>query len=309
MTILNRVAVSVPATTANLGPGFDCLGLALDIYNTVAVEINDSFSISITGQGAESLPRGDDNRVYQSILALYQRAARPVPELRIRCRNDIPLARGLGSSAAATMSGLLAANILCGKVLSQRELLSLGASLEGHPDNMAPALLGGCQAVVWDGREVISAQVPWPPGLKAALFIPDFEMPTEKARAILPAEVTRADAVFNIARVALLVTALAQGQLQYLRIATQDRLHQPQRRALFPAMNDIFEAALDAGAVGVFLSGSGPTILALAQDNDVAIAEAMASAAKEAGVQGQIRIAQPSMVGAHVVTAEESLWP
>ncbi|MDP2952053.1 MAG: homoserine kinase, partial [Chloroflexota bacterium] len=212
----------------------------------------------------------------------------------------IPLRRGLGSSAAAVVGGLMAGQELLGRPLSPQQLLGLATELEGHPDNVAPALMGGCQVVV-GGSEIVSAPVPLPRGLVAALFIPDFEIPTREARAVLPQQVSRADAVYNVGRAALLVAALATGQLGYLRIATQDRLHQPARQALFPAMERVFQAALEAGALGVFLSGSGSTILALVKGRASPVAQAMARAAREAGVKGRTKIARPSLQGAAVV--------
>ena len=309
---LNRIRVRVPATTANLGPGFDCLGLALDLYNTVAVETGQSFSISITGEGAQALDRSPKNLVYRAMAAVYERIGRPVPPCRLSCHNEIPLRRGLGSSAAAAAGGLVTANLLCGQPLPTEELIRLGTALEGHPDNIAPAILGGCQIAVLEGGKVITAAVSWPQALKAVLFIPDFEMATAQARSILPPQVSRADAIYNISRTALLVTALTTGRFEHLRVATQDRLHQPARQAIFPAMSAIFEAALAAGALGAFLSGGGSTILALAVDKAEAIAEAMARAAQGAGVTGRTRLARASALGAHPVieaTAKDSVSP
>ena len=299
---MNRVEIVVPATTANLGPGFDSLGLALDINNTVAVEMGHSFSISISGEGAQSLDRSPRNLVYRAMAAVYERVGQPVPHFRLACHNEIPLRRGLGSSAAAAAGGLVAANLLCGQPLPAEELIRLGTALEGHPDNIAPAILGGCQISVLEGEKVLTAPLPWPPALKAVLFIPDFEMATAQARSILPSQVSRADAIYNISRTALLVAALATGRLEHLRVATQDRLHQPARQALFPAMGLIFEAALAAGALGAFLSGGGSTILALARDSFEAIAEAMAQAARGAGITGRTRLTRASAQGAHLLT-------
>jgi homoserine kinase len=239
--------------------------------------------------------------VYRGLAAVYERLGKPVPKLKIHCRNEIPLARGLGSSAAAIAAGLVAGNTLCGKPLSSQELLALGAALEGHPDNIAPALFGGLCLALWEGEEVLWAHIPLPSGLKAVLFIPQFEMPTEKSRSILPPEVSLRDAVFNISRAVLLVLALAQDQPQYLRVATEDRLHQPYRRALFPAMDALFDAALSAGAFGVFLSGGGSTVLALSRGGEEAIAQAMADAAKRLGVAGEARLTHLNPVGAHKI--------
>ncbi|MBI2936383.1 MAG: homoserine kinase, partial [Chloroflexi bacterium] len=273
--MLRRVEVKVPATTANLGPGFDCLGMALDLWNLVSLEVGKSNTV-ICGEGAETLSRGEDNLVYRSVFRLFAEVGKPVPALGLSCRNAIPLARGLGSSAAAVVGGLVAANALCGRPLSQRELLRLATEQEGHADNVAPALLGGCQIVMKEGNGLLTAQVPLPEGLSAVLFIPDQPLSTEKARAVLPPQVSREDAVFNIARSAMLVNALACGKLDLLALATQDRLHQPYREKLFPSMRLIFRAALEAGALGVFLSGSGSSILALARGREMTIGYEMA---------------------------------
>lgn len=302
---LRRVTVRVPATSANLGPGFDCLALALDFYNTVTVELSDHFAIAITGEGATRLSRGADNQVYRALVTVFERVGQPVPRLALRCHNEVPLGRGLGSSGAAVVAGVVAGNVLCGEPFSPHELLAIAAELEGHPDNAAAALFGGCQIVLEgsDGR-LLTATVPLASELRLALLIPDHEMPTAQARAVLPAHVSRSDAVFNLARVALLVTALATGDLARLREATEDRLHQPPRRRLFPAMDAIFLAALDAGALGVCLSGSGPTVLAFARDDAMHIAEAMSRAAHQAGLRSSIRIASPSFEGAYVLEKE-----
>lgn len=297
-----KVTVRAPATSANLGPGFDCLGMALDFYNTITVESAAEFRIAVSGEGADVISRRQDNRIYSALAALYHKVGRIPPALAVTCHNEIPVGRGLGSSASAIVGGLMAANALCGEPLSRKEMVALGALLEGHADNVVPAFLGGCQVVVHDGGDLISAGVPFPEGLRAVLFIPDFQMPTEKSRALLPQEVSRADAVHNISRAALLVASLCTSKLDHLAVATQDRLHQPTRQTLFPAMARIFQAALSAGAKGVFLSGGGPTILALTQDKDTLIGETMKAAAEKEGVPGRVKTASPSQQGAYLVT-------
>ena len=301
---LRRVSVNVPATSANLGPGFDCMGMALNLYNTITLERSDRFAIEIEGQGAEGLSQGEDNLLYQAVYAVYQRAGRPMPTLRLRCRNEFPPNRGLGGSAAAIVGGLLAAQALEELSFPQRELLDLAASLEGHPDNVTPALLGGFQIVVSDGVELITSSVPVRRKIRAVLFIPDLEMPTQRARALLSQEVSRFDAVYNIGRAAMLVLALSHGQWELLRIATQDRLHQAARESMFPIMGGLFDAAREAGAAGVFLSGAGPTILALTNRNTRAIGSALVAAARREGVTGSWRTVTLAARGAHVVEAE-----
>ena len=298
-----RVEVKAPATTGNLGPGFDCLGMALDIWNEVRVQVGPG-GVTIQGEGAETLERDEKNLVYRSIARVFQETGTPMPGLAVACTNAIPLARGLGSSSAAVVAGLVAGNALCDDALSTQELLRLAVEIEGHPDNVAPALLGGCQIVTHDEDRLITASVPVSNPLKAVLFVPDQAMPTAQARAILPPQVPRGDAVFNLARVALLVEALATGHYEHLRVATQDRLHQPPRQAIFPAMPLIFRAALAAGAVGVFLSGAGSSILALTNQREMTIGYEMADIAEKAGVHGTLRVADLSPKGAHVVKAE-----
>jgi homoserine kinase len=300
---MNRsVSVKVPATTANMGPGFDCLGMALDIWNTVHVAEGPSGFV-IRGEGEDELPRGRSNLVYRCFRLPFRESGRRAPGVTITCENDIPLERGLGSSSAAAVAGLVAGNELCGRPLGLTDLLELATGAEGHPDNVAAALLGGCQIVVRDGSRLVTSAVPLPAELRVVVFVPDAPMPTRQARSLLPAEVTRQDAVYNIGRVALLVRALATGDLDYLSVATEDRLHQPARQAIFPAMNIIFNAARGAGALGVFLSGAGSSVLALTRGREMTIGYEMADAAAKSGVGGAVRITEPTREGAHVVDA------
>ncbi|MEK7280738.1 MAG: homoserine kinase [Chloroflexota bacterium] len=294
---MSKVTILTPATVANLGPGFDCLGLALDI--SLRVEVEESQGLHISYQGEGEVPLNQNNLIYRALVLAYRRLGKTLPGVKIHCQNDIPLARGLGSSAAAAASGLLAANHLLGEPLGGDELLELGAELEGHADNMAAALFGGCQIVIQDRGRLAHSPVKLPRGLKAVLFIPDFEMPTLKSRALLSPQVSREDAVYNLGRVAMLVAALAQGKLELLTLATQDRLHQPARTKLFQAMPVIFKAASEAGALGVCLAGGGSSILALTKVNTSAIAQAMEKMAKAEGVSGRTLITQPNTWGAH----------
>jgi len=298
---VEKSIVRVPATTANLGPGFDCLGIALDIFNELTVAQTHSLNIIVQGEGTGQISLRQDNLVYRAIATVFAKLGKPVPELSLNCLNRIPLARGLGSSAAAVAGGLVAANELLGKPLSSDELLQLGAGMEGHADNIAPALFGGCQLVYREEDRYHHVPVPLPKGLTAVLFIPDFAMSTAKARNILPPKVSRADAVFNIGRVSLLTLAMSTGKLEYLKIATQDRLHQPARQSMFPAMENIFKAALEAGALGAFLSGAGSTILAFTEGESLSgeIGKAMQDAATKAGVNGRVQVARPSAQGTH----------
>jgi homoserine kinase len=300
-SFVEKITVRIPATIANLGPGFDCLGIALDIYNELTLARSDKSALAVSGEGSNSIPLGKGNKIFQSIIAFYREIGRMSPELSISAHNNIPLARGLGSSATVIVGGLMAANILEAQPLSDEGLFSLAVQLEGHADNVAPALFGGGQLVIREDNRWLHFSFPLPVQLKVVLFIPDFEMPTDKARAILAPEVSREEAVYNLGRVALLMLALTEGRPDYLGLATQDKLHQPQRQALFPAMEGIFKSALEAGAWGAFLSGAGSTIAALVTKKAQDIGEAMSLTARKAGINGKIRITQPSSIGAHQV--------
>lgn len=295
------VLVKAPATTANMGPGFDCLGMALDIWNTISVEEGASgLEIEISGEGKDELPRDESNLAYRSFARAYEEIGATPPPVRMRCHNAIPLARGLGSSAAAVAGGLLAGSELSGANLSGERLLALAAEIEGHPDNAAAAVMGGCQIVASTGwREFVTAPVAIPPEISAVLFVPDVPMSTEEARFMFGEKVEMGDVIFNLSRVALLVNAFASGDLRHLAIATEDTLHQPARQTLFRPMQVIFRAALAAGALGVFLSGAGSSILALAREREYTIGYEMADAAAKAGVEGVIKVAKPTALGAH----------
>ena len=304
------IRVAAPATTANLGPGYDCLGMALDIWNTVEVEQlpgGDTPSVSVTGEGEGELEAGPENLVYRSMEFLYRELGSPIPPLRVRCDNEIPLARGLGSSAAAIAGGLAAANALSGGGFAARDLLEMAATIEGHPDNVAAAVMGGLQLVVTEGQDsgestLYTVPVSVPAAIHAVLFIPDVRIATTDARAVLPQQLPIADAVHNMARVALLVAGMATNHPEYLSVATQDKLHQPYRQPLFPAMKLLMKAALDAGALGAFLSGSGSTVLALTQGREMTVAYEMAEAARQASVEGTVKVTQPTALGAHLVS-------
>ncbi|MGH2598066.1 MAG: homoserine kinase [Dehalococcoidia bacterium] len=288
------VTVRVPATSANLGPGFDSLGLALNLYGEVTVTWTDRPA------------RFPENRGEQIALgaaqAVYQHAGRPRPNgLRVSLGGDLPVGRGLGASAVLRVGAVLGANVVLGEPFDQEAVLRIAAELEGHADNAAPALLGGFQVVVWSGERIAHVGVPLPDGLRCVLFVPDLEMPTGESRKLLPGTLERRDAVHNIGRAALLVAAMATGRLDVLDLATQDTLHQPARSALFPAMFDIFAAAREAGALAAYLSGGGSSIMALATKNEATIGEAMSVRARRAGVDGRVIITHPSARGAHVV--------
>ena len=299
----SQVTVRVPATSANMGPGYDCLGMALDIWNTVEVRTSPSgeSSIVVEGEGTGDLPGDTDNLVYRAMEALWLRVGIGAPAVQVRCNNQIPLKRGLGSSSAAIVGGLVAANRIAGSPLEQHDVLELATEIEGHPDNVTPALLGGMQLVANHLGKLVTCPISLPQGLNAVVLVPDVAIATEEARAVLPQQVSRADAVYNMARTAALVNAMASSRPQDLAWATDDKLHQPYRLKLFPAMEAIFVGAMSGGALGVFLSGSGSTILALTQGNEQSVAGGMRTAATQAGISAYTMLTRPSQQGAQVV--------
>jgi len=304
---MKAIRVMAPATTANLGPGFDCLGMALDLWNLLEVRqaeeaTDDQPLIEVIGEGAGELATDESNLVFQAMAFLFHEADQEMPSLHLCCRNNIPLKRGLGSSAAAIASGLVAANALCTDTFGINDLVEMAATLEGHPDNVSAALRGGLQLVVMDQHQrLFTAPINVPSDLQAVLFIPESRIATADARKVLPNKISMTDAVYNMGRIALLVAGMGTNHPEYLEVATQDRLHQPYRQPLFPAMKVIFSAALDAGSLGVFLSGSGSTILALTQGREMTVAYEMAEAARQAGVAGEVQITRPTVQGAYVL--------
>ena len=292
--------IKVPATTANLGPAFDSLGMALDVWNSICVEVG-PFDFVVSGEGADELPKSTHSLLYKSFCVPFSEVGQPVPNVSIKCHNKIPISRGLGSSAAAIVGGLLAANELCETQLSRDKVLDLAVKIEGHPDNVTAALLGGCQIVVNSGSRCITSEVPVSESLSVIIFIPDVNMSTADTRKQFPTNVSRQDAIFNIGRVALLIKALSTGDLTHLATATKDRLHQPMRQKLFPPIKNIISAAIEAGASGAFLSGSGSSVIALAQERELSIGCEMSDAAAKSGVTGTLKITRPTNKGAHVV--------
>jgi homoserine kinase len=271
-----QATIIVPATSANLGPGFDCLGLALSLYQTVTFTTCPEPGLTITAEGedAHKIPTDASNLVWQSAELIFNRFGERPFGLHIHQRNEIPIGSGLGSSSSAVLAGLFGANALLGGPLSRAELLQTAADLEGHPDNVAPAVYGGLILGVQDGETLLIERIPVPP-LRVVVVLPDFHLPTAEARAALPAQVSRQDAIFNAARLGLLVRALETADYGKIRVAMQDRLHQPYRLPLVPGLAEAFAAAYAAGAAGVALSGAGPSLIAFAPDGHEGIGAAI----------------------------------
>ncbi len=281
--------VIVPATSANLGAGFDCLGLALSLYNRLRVSPAARLTIQIVGEGMGELPEGGESLVWRSACRLFRHLGVNPPPVQIRMQNAIPLSRGLGSSSAAIVGGLLLANHLTGERLDRAQLLALATELEGHPDNVAPAIFGGLTVSAHAGAQVESLCYPFPAELQLVVCIPRFQLSTKLARQVLPATVAHADAVFNLSRAALLLAALHQRRFDLLGLCTADRLHQPHRLGLIPGGEAALLAAQQAGAAAATISGAGPTMLAIIPPaaSSAAVGEAMVAAFAEAGVEAR----------------------
>jgi homoserine kinase len=288
--IVAKVTVSAPATTSNLGPGFDCLGLALGLRNELTVELHDDagpLTVEIEGGGAATLPKGETN----ALVAAARKVLPPsLPgRLVFKARNRVPLARGLGSSATAAVAGLWAgAHLLPTLRHSEDELEALAVELEGHPDNVAPCVHGGLTAsLVTDGR-ARAHRLNIHSSISTVVCVPEFELATKKARAALPETVFHSDAVYNISRALLLTKALESGRLARLSEYMKDRLHQPYRAKLVPGLEDALAAAVEAGAAGAALSGSGPTVLAFIEGRIAhSVGEAMTRAFAKHGVESR----------------------
>lgn len=282
-----RISVRVPATTANLGPGFDCLGLALGLYNEVRLEVvPDGLTIEISGEGSGTLSEREDNLVVAAADAVFRRAGFARPGLHIRLQNNIPIGSGLGSSAAATIGGMVAANMLAGSPLADMDIVYMAAEMERHADNVVPAYYGGL-TLVSRTAGVLDIERIRIPEMKVVVVMPDFDLPTSQARAALPKEVPLASAIFNASRVALLVRALEAADYDRLGVAMQDELHQKFRVPLIPGMREAFDAGIKAGASAVALSGAGPSAAAFAPGLHEQIASAMQDAFAQRGLRSR----------------------
>ena len=314
-----KVTVLTPATSANLGPGFDSLGLALQLYNRFEVEEisntgNDGNtpqnpSIEVLGALGAKLSTRPDNLFFQAFALLFKRQQVQLPAIRIHMTINIPPGCGLGSSASAVVGGLVVANELLrlrGQALPPEALLELAVEAEAgnHPDNVAPALLGGLIATTSVDGKIHAIKMPFPDVLKAIIFTPSFPMDTVEGRKLLPASYSKADVTFNTGRVALLLAALQAGRYEVIGEAMQDRLHQPYRQVLFPAMPDIIHAAVAAGAHGACLSGGGSSLIALASSHFNEVLRAMQETARSHGVEGTGRILRADQVGARVLNTQ-----
>jgi homoserine kinase len=306
----SRLTVEVPATSANLGAGYDCLGLALAMTDTIEVEVRvwsrGEIDLVVEGEGDGELTADHDNHFVRGLETTLRAARGELSEgvgWRIVMHNRIPLSRGLGSSAAATVGGVLAGNALAGELLTTPEMLRIATDIEGHPDNAAAALLGGFVVSAGGTEGVEAIRFDAPRDLRAMLFIPDLRLPTDEMRAALPDQVPLADAVANLGAVAVGVAGLATGRYDLLGRLTSDRLHEPYRATVYPQLPRMVAAAREAGALGACLSGAGSTIIAFTDSmaGITRIEAAYFAAAADLDLDGRVIVVEPRNTGGRVV--------
>eukprot|EP00924_Labyrinthula_sp_SR-Ha-C_P003173 augustus_masked-scaffold_15-processed-gene-1.39-mRNA-1 protein AED:0.33 eAED:0.33 QI:0/-1/0/1/-1/1/1/0/400 len=320
-----KVVVQVPATSANLGSGYDCVGMALDLWNELSLERSETFKITAEGEGASELPLDKTNYVVKGVEAAFKAAGKPIPPLHYHLKQKIPHGRGLGSSSAAIVAGIIAGLAITGhrlQVQGKEGLLQLATEIEGHPDNVAPAMYGGVQIGLYneDERRWATERLPIPHGLKFVMFIPTFVGKTSELREVVPKTVPLKDAVYNMSRLAWFINALNTGKVENIKEGVKDRLHQPYRgKAVYKHLEPLMKAAYEAGAVGSYLSGAGPVVMAMTTggsgdyftqlqsegiDVDLKVAEAMTQTARKIGVDGRVYITHPSNTGGVVTFAD-----
>lgn len=302
---MNQVTIRVPATTANLGVGFDCLGAALTMANQFQFTLGETdtrLKIIVEGESADKVATDENNLIYQSFVQLYQKIKQTPPNVKIVIKLGVPLSRGLGSSATAIVGGLLGANNLAGNPLSQEEVMAMAIAIEGHPDNVVPALLGNCQLSVADGDRWQICSIPWHQAIIPVVAIPDFELSTAEARSVLPDLYHRQDAIFNISRMGLLLRALATNHEEWLRTALADKIHQPYRQKLIKGYDQLHQAAICAGAYGMVISGAGPTLLSLTNSNNLEpVIDSISQTWSKLGINAQVRSLSLDTVGAKIL--------
>ena len=302
-----KITVRIPASTTNLGPGFDVFGLALQLYSTITLEITENDTqVIVTGVDAEKIPSSTDHVAYQAVKYIYKRSGTPLPNgLKLSISNGIPAIRGLGGSGTAILGGMLTANVLCGYPFANTDILDFATAIEGHPDNVAASLYGGFVISMQEQQHIHTIKLNCDPSLHIVLAIPEFTLSTKKARDILPKTVDFTDAIYNISRSSLLIASIATGKLENLPLAMADRLHQPYRSTLIPGFDDVVDAAISAGALSIALSGAGPTIAAYCLENTEHIGMQMHKAFKHHNIKCEIKTLTPDLEGALVSTKDD----
>uniref|UniRef100_UPI004027EF6A homoserine kinase n=1 Tax=Candidatus Stercorousia sp. TaxID=3048886 RepID=UPI004027EF6A len=313
-----KISVKVPATTANLGPGFDCLGMALPIYNIITIEetvlpgtgieinvINDNQTTDDLLM--EHIPMDENSIIYKAVELLYNSIGQTPSELKITVQSQIPIARGLGSSASVIVGGLLAANELLGHPADEVALLSIASEVEGHPDNVTPAIVGGLVlSSQEDDGSILYRKLDWPEEWNITVCVPDYELSTDISRSVLPKEVPMEDAVFNAKRLAMFVQAVNTKDPELMKAALKDKLHQPYRMKLVPGLDKIIENLKhEENVLGCVLSGAGPSIIVISQKNDLEkIKSIIKNTWEDMNVKVNIMTLPVENQGAHIISHE-----
>lgn len=296
-----KLHIRVPATSANLGPGFDSFGLALDQWNETTITPAREFSARIEGEGAGRLTPGRFNLIFRAAQKVADLAGKRLPPFHAECVNAIPLSSGMGSSSAAILTGMLAGNALLKNPLQREEILNLACAMEGHPDNVAPALMGGLVVSATESGEIIARQIPLGMDVRITIALPDFHLSTKQARAALPNKISMKDAVHNIGRASLVAEAFRTGDFELLGRVMTDKLHQPYRLKLIPRAVTAIRAAREAGAASVAISGAGPALIAFSSEAGAGIGESMKRAFESAGFTARVFHLSASLQGATIL--------
>jgi len=295
------IDIRVPATSANIGAGFDSLGLSVGLWNTVSMELCDT--VDISSRDNTPIPQNENNLIYATVKRAFDICGRKLPGLRLIQENNIPMTRGLGSSSACVVGGLVGANALLGSPFAKDDIVNIAASIEGHPDNSTPALLGGIVTGAIENGKVFYCRQDIPEDLMFLAIIPDFPLETAVARAALPKEVTHKQAVYNLSRAALMAASLVTGKYENLRIASQDMLHQAYRMPFIPGGQETLDAVMEFGAYAGYISGAGSTIMAiLPTENSGGITDRMRRMLNERGCENwQLRLLKGDNLGAVII--------
>lgn len=298
-----KFTVKVPASTSNMGPGFDTLGLALDIYNEYTFDTDTEDFVYSSNIDEDTVPWNKENLVFRAFDYLFRKERKSTPAIKIHFDAKIPLTGGFGSSSTAIVAGLIAANKLLDSPYNKDQILRIGTQLDGHPDNVTPAILGGFVVCVYADQKLHYINLPWHEDLSFVAITPHFKLPTAKARAALPAQVNYADAVYNIGHSSLLVAALATKDTETLRAAFKDRMHQAYRANLVPGMQYVLDAGVEAGALGTMLSGAGSTLIAIVESDEIAktVASAMQAAWLQSSIDSKVHYLKAEPNGAQII--------
>ena len=295
--------IKVPATSANMGPGFDSIGIALELYNQLWFEeIEEGVEIIVKRKQEIEIPTDKNNLIYKTMVDFFAQTGNVMPGVRLIQEDYIPMVRGLGSSAACIVAGLLAANHLSGRHYCREQLAQIAAKIEGHPDNSNPAFFGSMVVGALDQNEMRYVRLDLPKELVFAIMVPDFPVSTEASRKVLPDRYTKKDAVFNASRAALLVASMYTGKYENLSMAMQDRIHQPYRNQLIPNMDRIFKAAKNYGALATYLSGAGSTLMAvLTEEKAEEFQQKMKAYLKAIPNEWELTLLKPDTKGAQLI--------